>query len=130
MASNFEQLLVKTKQQDQPQRLLFLFAKTSETKKSRKRDDKKGTIVPVMVVDKQPDDLDTFSGLINEADHVNSNWDFVFVASLSGDNNQAPSEEDAEPYLNQMAQDIMSGNNIMRYVVYDRNENPIELSAN
>jgi hypothetical protein len=28
-----------------------------------------------------------------------------------------------------MTDDIVTGNNIMRYVVFDRNENPIELSA-
>jgi hypothetical protein len=53
----------------------------------------------------------------------------VFIASLSGDHNTAPTSEHAEPFLDTMTNDITSGNNINRYVVFDRQENPIELSA-
>lgn len=129
MLSNFKTLLEMANEQPDPQRLLFLFASATPSNKSRKHDDKKGTIEPTMVVDKLPEEIAGFSNLISEADSINKNWDFVFIASLSGQQKKAPSSEDAVPYLDKMTDDVMSGNNIMSYVVFDRNENPIELNA-
>ena len=129
MISMFSDLLTMANEQPDPQRLLFLFAATEATKKSRKRDDKKGTIEPTMVVDKLPEELTDFKALIKEADSINKEWDFVFIASLSGDKRLPPSAKDAEPYLDQMTEDIKTGKNIGRYVVFDRAENPIELMA-
>lgn len=116
-------------EQPEPQRLLFLFASTEESNKSRKREDKNGSIQPVMVVDKLPGEIKDFNAFVTEADHINNNWDFIFIASLGGEHNQPPSSEDAEPYLNKMTEDLLTGSNISKYVVFDRNENPIELSA-
>jgi hypothetical protein len=129
MQSNFDNLLKMANERAEPQRLLLLFANTNETNKSRKQSDKKGTIEPTMVVDKLPEEIGNFSSLVEEADSINKEWDFIFIASLSGDDNGPPSTEDAEPFLKKMTDDIMTGNNIVRYVVFDRNENPIELSA-
>jgi len=129
MISMFSDLLAMAGEQPDPQRILFLFAATDTTNKSKKRDDKKGTIEPTMVVDKLPSELSTFSALVKEADSINKNWDFVFIASLSGDMKQAPSSEDAQPYLDKMTDDVMTGSNIRKYVVFDREENPIELLA-
>ena len=129
MISMFSDLLEMANEQSAPQRLLFLFAATKESNKSRKRDDKKGSITPTMIVDKLPTELSDFPALVKEADSVNKAWDFVFIASLSGDHNTAPSSEHAGPFLDTMTKDISSGNNINRYVVFDRQENPIELSA-
>lgn len=129
MISMFSDLLAMADEQPDPQRLLFLFASTETTKKSAKRDDKKGTIEPTMVVDKLPAEVPSFNALIKEADTINKKWDFVFIASLSGNNRQPPSSDDAAPYLDQMTDDVMTGKNIGRYVVFDRKENPIELLA-
>ena len=129
MASMFSQLLEKTHQQPEQQRLLFLFASTEQSKKSRKRQDGNGTITPTMVVDKLPEELTDFKSLVNEADSINRDWDFIFIAGLSGDQQSAPTTEEAEPYLNNMTNDVVSGNNIHRYVVLDRQENPIEIMA-
>lgn len=130
MISMFSDLLDMTQEQTMPQRLLFLFAATQESNKSRKQKDKKGTITPTMVVDKLPSELSDFQSLVKEADSINKNWDFVFIASLSGDHNGPPSSEHAEPFLDKMTNDITIGNSIHRYVVFDRQENPIELNAN
>ena len=129
MTSIFNQLLEKTAQQPEPQRLLFLFASTERTRKTRKRDDGKGTITPTMAVDKLPEELGDFNTLVSEADTVSKDWDFIFIAGLSGDENGPPSSEQAGPYLNNMTNDVATGNNIHRYIVLDRDENPIELMA-
>lgn len=129
MASMFTDLIKKAGEQADKQRLLFLFAKTDETKKSRKREEKKGSIEPTMVVDKLPEELGDFSSLVKEADSLNPDWDFIFIASLSGDSKTPPTSEEAEPFLNKMTNDVVTGSNIYRYVVFDRLENPIELTA-
>jgi hypothetical protein len=54
----------------------------------------------------------------------------VFVAGLSGQKGIAPTPEAAEPYLNKMTNDVVSGQNIASYVVMDRAGKPIELMVN
>nr|WP_136251587.1 ribonucleotide reductase subunit alpha [Ningiella ruwaisensis] len=129
MISMFSDLLEMANEQPDPQRLLFLFASAKATNKSKKRDDKRGEISPVMVVDKLPEELSNFDALVKEADSINKDWDFVFIASLAGDQKRPPSSDDAQPYLDKMTDDVMRGNNIMRYVVFDRKQNPIEMVA-
>lgn len=127
--SNFAELLKMTNDQPDAQRLLFLFAATDATKKSRKQDEKRGTIEPTMCVDKLPADLSDFKALSAEADSVSKEWDLVFIAGLAGTNDKAPTEEEAEPYLNKMTSDIKTGQDLSRYVVFDRQENPIVINA-
>lgn len=128
----FEQLLTMANEQEQPQRLLFLFAKseTSSNKPATEKHSKSGSIEPRMCVDKLPADLSTFNNLVTEADSVNKDWDFVFVAGLSGSNGQPPSEKLAEQYLNKMTNDLASGQNIAQYVIFNRNGEPIEMMVN
>ena len=130
MIKMFKELLTMTQEQSNPQRLLLLFAKAeaSNTKKSKKH--QRGTISPVMCVDKLPEEISTFATLVKEADAINKDWDFIFIASLSGEEGQAPSTEDAEPFLNKMANDIETGNGMGRYVIFDGDEKPIELAIN
>ncbi|XOV79880.1 MAG: ribonucleotide reductase subunit alpha [Aestuariibacter sp.] len=127
--SMFNELLVRAKEQPSPQQILFLFTATDVTRKSRKQDTQRGTISPVMMVDKTPDELSNFAHLMQEADGINANWDMVFIACLSGNGAASPTPEDIEYFLKQMAKDVEGGTNIHRYVVFDRKENPIEISA-
>jgi len=130
MIKLFKDLLKMSVEQEQPQRLLFLFAKADAQNPKKSKKHQRGTITPVMCVDKLPEELTTFANLTKEADSIEKNWNFVFIASLSGEQGMTPTSDDAEPFLNQMTHDVESGNNIGRYVVFDRNENPIELESN
>jgi len=129
MIKLFKELLSMTNEQAEPQRLLFLFANAESTNEKKSKKHQRGTISPVMCVDKLPADLSTYSALVKEADAIEKNWNFVFIASLSGENGKAPTEEEAEPFLNKMTNDIATGNGIGRYVIFDREENPIELES-
>ena len=126
----FKELLKLTHEQEQPQRLMFLFANAESTNSKKSKKHQKGTILPVMCVDKLPEELTTFAALKAEADTIEESWNFVFIASLSGENGMTPSEDDAEPFLNKMVNDVQTGNNVGRYVIYDKDENPIELESN
>ena len=129
MISTFSDLLNMAVSQDQPQRLLFLFANAegmkSSTSNKKKKKTQKGTITPVMCVDKLPQEIESFEALSEEADTVNKGWNFILIAGLSGTNNQPPSTEDAEPYLNQMVNGLASGEDLSRYIIFDRDQNPI-----
>lgn len=129
MIDKFEDLLKYAKEQEEAQRLLFLFVKANTTKKSRKRDDKRGTLDAVMCVDKLPEEIDSFKSLVEEADSITKEWDLVFTAGLSGTCDAPPTSDEAEPYLNQMTNDLVSGNNISRYLVFDRNDQPVMMQV-
>lgn len=125
MIEKFDDFLRYAREQKEAQRLLFLFVKANTIKKSRKRDDKTGTLDAVMCVDKLPEEIASFEALVAEADSITKEWDMVFTAGLSGEGNLAPSTEEAEPYLNQMTNDLVSGQNINRYLVFDRDDQPV-----
>lgn len=127
MISNFQELLNQAKQQEQPQRLLFLFAKADAKKKKSKH--KTGTITPLMCVDKLPEELLDFASFASEADAVSADWDMMMIAGLNGKNGVAPSTDEAEPYLNQMANNVSDGQDLSNYVIFDRNENPIVMQT-
>lgn len=127
MISNFSELLKAAHEQDQPQRLLFLFAKAEAEGKAKKS--QRGTLSPLMCVDKLPEEVESFAALTKEADGISKGWDFVFVVGLSGANGKAPSSDDAAPYLNKMTNDLVTGRSISQYAVFDRKENPVALQA-
>lgn len=126
MSSNFNQLVDAAKAQSEPQRLLFLLAKSERTNKEKKST-ANGTITPVMCVDKLPDELSDLSAFIVEADGINQDWDMLFIAGMNGANNQPPSPDDAGPLLEKMADDLMQGKDLSRYLVIDREDNLIEI---
>lgn len=130
MITNFAQLLQVSTEQDQPQRLLFLFAKAeNDNPKKKKKKQQRGAISPVMCVDKLPVDIESFQSLVKEADGISKEWDFVIIAGLSGQNGVAPSTEDADPYLNQMTNHLASGGDLSQYVIFDRKDSPVVVSA-
>ncbi|WP_448565938.1 ribonucleotide reductase subunit alpha [Thalassotalea ganghwensis] len=130
MSKMYQELLEMAKNQDQPQRLLFLFTEPEGHNPKKSKKHQKGHLNPVMCVDKLPEEVESFDDLVKEADTIAKNWQFVFVSGLSGQNQQAPTTEDAEPYLNRMTNDLITGQNIARYLVLDRKGQPIEMMVN
>lgn len=124
MISTFSELLKAAEEQEQPQRLLLLFAK-ADGQSGKKKGEQEGSLSPVMCVDKLPEEITSFSALSEEADSISKEWDFMFVVGLSGENGNPPSPEDAEPYLNQMANNLATGQDLSQYVIFDRKENPV-----
>jgi len=119
-------MIETAKTQDQPQRLLIMLAK-SEIEVNDKEEGMSGTITPVICVDKTPDEITSFDDFVMEADSINSDWDMMFIACLSGENNKMPTPEEADPILNKMVNDLMSGQDLSRYLVLDRNEEPVDI---
>lgn len=129
MSQFFSQLLRMSRQQDQPQRLLFLFARTELAGKNSSKHFQSGALSPVMCVDKLPGELDKFSRLVEEADGVSKDWDIVLIAGLGGQDGKAPSSDDAEVYLNKMTNDVSGGADLSRYMVLNREEEVLEFQS-
>ncbi|WP_370279580.1 ribonucleotide reductase subunit alpha [Pontibacterium sp.] len=130
MSNQFKELLDAARKQDEPQRLLFLFAQIEKLDSKKHKQRQHGSVVPLMCVDKLPADLTDFAALAAEADQVSADWDFMLAAGLPGKNGLPPSTDDAEPHLNKMANDLMMGADLSRYVIFDRQGNPVAMQAN
>ena len=128
MFSNFKELLDAAAAQDQPQRLLLLFAKaesSNQKKKKNKNKEQHGTLSAVMCVDKLPEEIASFQALVEEADSISKAWDFIIIVGLSGKDKAPPSSDEAEPYLNQLVNNLASGQDLSQYVIFDRQEAPV-----
>lgn len=129
MISSFQDLLEQIGQQKDASRLLMLFAESEVNKKAKKRDEKKGAIKPVMCVDKLPAEIASFEALVKEADGISPEWNMIFIAGLNGNGDVPPTSDDADPYLNQMVNTLTSGQDLSKYIVFDREENHIVMQA-
>lgn len=125
---NFDEILKAAHNETQPQRLLLLFAKASPMKGPQKTSHQSGTIVPVMCVDKLPEEIASFDALLREADSITTQWDFVLVGSISGKDGAPPSSEEADPHLHKMSNDLANGMDLSRYAILDRKQQIIIVS--
>lgn len=115
---NFTDLISFATKEPTPQQFLFLFVKADSKTNAVKTSHSSGTIAPVMCVDKAVHELTTFKNLINEADTITKKWDFILIGCLSA-------SADPEPHLTKMSNDVANGNDLSRYVIFDREERPI-----
>ncbi|MGV7207213.1 hypothetical protein ACLB1G_05100 [Oxalobacteraceae bacterium A2-2] len=114
--ATFEDLLVAAALQAQPQRLLLAFAQAElEPGGGAGRT----TLVPVMCVDKQVGELDTFPRLVEEAQAMGPHWDVVLVSTLSGSGGRLPDARQTEDGLHALVQAIRMGQ-MERMLAFDR----------
>jgi hypothetical protein len=133
--ASFDDLLLAARQQPEPQRLLFVFA-TAElpddatpAQRARFAQGQGGALVPLMCVDKTPQELPSFAALVTEAQQFAApgrDWVMVFAAAMSGRLNQAPSSADAEGPLQRMVDAIKHGA-IDGLIPFDRQGLPVRL---
>jgi len=123
--SSFDDLLRAARQQPEPQRLLFVFAKAgleneaTPEQRERFRAGEGGTLTPVACVDKAPADVATFAALVDESREFAAEWTIVFVAALSGRGGRAPTSEAAEAHLQRMVESIKLGS-VGQFIPFDR----------
>lgn len=116
-----DDLLAAARQQQQPQRLLFVFAAVEAPAAAAAGTDagRCGAPVPVMCVDKMPDEIADFQTLAAEAGLTGCHWQLLFASSLSGRGGVAPSTADADPWLLRMVDAIKLGQ-LHNLLVFDR----------
>jgi hypothetical protein len=130
--ANLDDLLGAARQQDEPQRLLFVFANatlppdSTPAQRAAFEAGQGGQLEPVMCVDKTADELARFSDLKAEAAQFGADWSLVFVAALPGQGGRAPSSAEAEPHLQRMVDALKSGAQF-NAIAFDRDGDPVRL---
>ncbi|MEO8060642.1 MAG: ribonucleotide reductase subunit alpha [Burkholderiales bacterium] len=131
--SSFDELLQASRQQTEPQRLLFVFATAglpddaTPAQHARFAAGHGGTLEPLMCVDKAPDDIVSFDTLIEQAREFGQPWDIVFVAAMSGRAGSSPTAAQAEAPLQRMVEAIKAGD-IGGYIPFDTQGQPIQFN--
>ncbi|MBK6388699.1 MAG: ribonucleotide reductase subunit alpha [Rhodoferax sp.] len=129
--SNFDDLLQAARSQPRPQRLLFVFAgvelpdDSTPEQRERFRAGQGGALVPLMCVDKRPEELGSFSELVQESRQFGQQWGIVFAAAMSGVSNLAPTSEEAETPLQSMVEAIKRGEH-GNFIPFDQNGQPVQ----
>jgi hypothetical protein len=129
--TSFDDLLQAARQQPQPQRLLFVFAGASlsadadATQRERFAAGQGGELAPLMCADKTPEELDSFSVLLEESRQFGQDWTIVFVAALDGRDGRAPSSEEVSVPLQRMVEAIKVGS-IAAFLPFDRQGQPVQ----
>ena len=113
--AHFDDLIAEARRQPDPQRLLFVFTcverpddATAEQMAAFEAGHG-GALVPLAMVDRSLDEIDSFAALRAEASQVLSEWSVVFVGALAGRHPVAPTSEQAEGPLNRMVEMIRTG---------------------
>jgi hypothetical protein len=128
--SGFDDLLRAARQQAEPQRLLFVFLAAElpddSTPEQRQRfaAGAGGALVPLMCVDKTPDELTTFAALAEESRMSGPEWTMLFVACLAGPVGRALSHDDAEAPMQRMVEAIKAGS-YGSFIPFDREGQPV-----
>lgn len=131
--SKFDDLLRAAREQSEPQRLLFVFANAvlpdDSTLEQRARFEagEGGALAPLMSVDMNPEELDTFAAVVEESSRFGPDWAIVFVAGVSGRHGRAPTSEEADRSLQRMSDSIKAGA-IDAFIPFDRRGEPALLS--
>ena len=93
---HFDDLLAAASRQDQPQRLLLVFARaecppdaTAEERAAFARGEG-GALAPAVCVDKLPEEIASFSALLEESKAAVPDWRILFVAAMDGRGGHAP----------------------------------------
>ncbi len=125
MLSSYDDFIKAAKEQDEPQRLLFVFTRTEmpeeATKEQRDRfaQGEGGNLDPVLCVDKLPEEVECLEALIKESEQTGLTWDVAFAASMSGLADLPPTTEQAEQPLKMMVESIKGGT-VANFLAFDR----------
>ena len=128
--SSFDDLLRTARQQPEPQRLLFVFTGAELPEDSTPEERKRfaagagGALVPLMCVDKTPDELTTFAALVEESHAAGPEWTVVFVAGLAEQGGRVLTHHDAEVPLQRMVDAIKAGSH-GSFIPFDRDGQPV-----
>lgn len=130
--SSFDDLLQAARSQPEPQRLLFVFAGVElpddATPEQRQRfaAGQGGALVPLMCVDKRPEELASFGALMQESRQFGHAWGIVFAAALSGPSDRAPTSDEAEEPLLRMVEAIKRGEH-GAYIPFDAQGHAVQM---
>ena len=115
MISHFDDLLQAARAEPLPQRLLLVFAgaelppDADAQQRARFDAGEVGALVPLMCVDRRPDELASFAQLCTEADGMHSGWRVLLAGALSGTAGLAPSDQTVDQAFERLLGLIQAG---------------------
>lgn len=130
--SNFDELLSLAAAQAEPQTLLLVFtaaelpADCTPAQRTAFESGEGGALVPLMCVDKSPDQLTSFNALIEEASLMKQDWQFVFAAALSGQNQGRSKKSPVDVSMQRMVEAIRAGD-IGNFIPFDKHGQAVAL---
>lgn len=131
--ASYADLLDEARQQPEPQRLLFVFARAElpdhpdEEQRKRFEQGQGGALAPVLCVDKTLEELSDMPALVEESRRTGVDWDVVFVAALAGDGIHPPTSDEAEQPLQRMVESLQMGS-IENFLAFDRQGGALDFS--
>lgn len=128
--ASFDDLLLAARSQAEPQRLLLVFtgAELPEDSTPAQREEfaqgQGGVLVPLMCVDKLPEDVTSFAALLEESAQFAKDWLLVFAAGIPL--SHAITSEAAEAPLQTMVESIRRGDHAS-FIPFDRSGEAVQL---
>lgn len=136
MIRTFDQLLSAARAQPAPQRLLLVFAAAeldddaTPEQRAAFEAGHGGALVPLMCVDKTPEEIADFAALRAESRHAGPEWAIVFAAALSTDspgvNGGTQESTAATGHLKRMVEAIRRGA-LGNLLAFDRDGHAVQL---
>jgi hypothetical protein len=129
--SNFDDLLLAAREQALPQRMLFVFMKTTLQKdatiEQRAGFDAGvgGALMPLFCVDLTPDETESLSALTIEGDKQSTDWDKVLVACMDDAPNQPGAKDRVDQALRLMVAKVEGGGPLSGYLCFTRTGEPV-----
>jgi hypothetical protein len=124
LMDHFDEMLAAASRQDQPQRLLLVFARaecppdaTAAEREAFARGEG-GALAPAVCVDKLPAEIASFAALLDESKAAVPDWRILFVAAMDGRGGHAPNSDEAVQPLRMMVEQIKGGR-IARFLAVD-----------
>jgi hypothetical protein len=133
--NHFDDLLRTARFLPERQRLLFVFASVelpqdaTAEQRARFEQGDGGALVPMMCVDKLPDELGTFDDFLRESTQFElpgQPWRLVFSAALAGTPGEAPSDAAVDAALARMVESVKTGA-FDAYLAFNREGVPVQL---
>ncbi len=133
MIEHYQDLLDTALASGEPQRLLVVLLRTERMQRLGADEaaagmEGEGTLTPAMARDFAIDAQLDFLALVREAEQAAPGWCLLMTAVLAGRPGQPPSAEEAAPHLRRMANAVMTGEQLQRYVFFDRDGDAVSLT--
>jgi hypothetical protein len=128
--ANFDDLVHAAGLETRPQRMLFLFVKTSiqkdasEAERARFEAGAGGALLPRFCIDLAPGDIASFEALVTEADQQSPDWDKVVIACMDAPSS-GPAKTIVDGALKGMVARVQTGESLAGYLCFSRDGAPL-----